>query len=424
MEKRRATNLILFAVIAALIVLGLSLSPRGEARANFFEDLLKNLRLPFSGRGANTASTTSPVPAAPPQELYKPALDYERAVIGAVKRASPSVVSITISKNVPIIENCPTNPFRGIPPEFRQFFGDQFFEFSEPCERGTELREIGGGSGFTISSDGLILTNKHVVSDRNASYTVFTNDGRKFDAKVLARDPLQDLAIMKINAANLSTVALGDSDSIELGQTAIAIGNALGEFRNTVSVGVISGLSRDVTASGGGSVENIRGVIQTDTAINPGNSGGPLLNLKGEVIGVNTAVVSGAQNIGFAIPINQAKRDIESVKATGEIQVPFLGVRYVIVTPEIAERQKLPIDRGALVRGTEEGPGVIPDSPAAKAGIQAEDIIFEIAGKKITGDQGLAESISTRKVGDTVALKVLRGGKEITLKATLGKRPE
>ncbi len=357
--------------------------------------------------------------------LYKPTLDYEEAVTSAVEKAFPSVVSIVISKNVPIIENCPYDPFGDSDPYFRDFFGRGFgFELQRPCQTGTEKQEVGGGSGFIISEDGMILTNKHVVRDTEAEYTVFTNDGEKHDAKVLARDPIQDLAIIKISARGLKPAKLGDSSSIKLGQTAIAIGNALGEFRNTVSLGVISGLSRDITASGLDFTEKIEGLIQTDAAINEGNSGGPLLNLKGEVIGINTAMASGAQNIGFAIPINEAKRDIASVKTTGKISTPFLGIRYIPVTESIAKEQKLQDTYGALIRGTEEGPGVMPDSPAAKAGLLAEDVILEMGGKKITPDDTLSELIQKYNVGDRVTLKVRRGKDVIELKATLGERPE
>ena len=283
---------------------------------------------------------------------------------------------------------------------------------------------MGGGSGFIISSDGLILTNKHVVLDKQASYTVFTNDGKKYEAKVLARDPSQDLAVLKVDATGFPTVDLGDSDSLELGQTAIAIGNALGEFRNTVSVGVISGLSRTVTAAGGGLSETIEGVVQTDAAINPGNSGGPLLNLRGEVVGINTAIASDAQNIGFAIPINRAKRAIQSVKATGEIQAPFLGVRYILITPDVAKKQKLPVEYGALVRGSSDGPAVMPNSPAEKSGVRAEDIILKMSGTRIDGDHTLAGLIAQYNVGDTVTLTVRRNGTELTLEVVLAKRPE
>ncbi|MEK7546612.1 MAG: trypsin-like peptidase domain-containing protein [Patescibacteria group bacterium] len=286
------------------------------------------------------------------------------------------------------------------------------------------MQEIGGGSGFIISSNGLILTNKHVVFDKNASYTVLTNDGKKYDAKILDRDPVQDLAIVKIEAEGLPTVELANSDEIELGQTAIAIGNALGEYRNTVSVGVVSGLYRTVTAGGADfGQETIQGVIQTDAAINPGNSGGPLLNLRGQVIGINTAMASGAQSIGFAIPINRAKRDIESVKTSGEIQVPFLGVRYIMITSDLAKKEKLQIDYGALLRGSSDGPAIQPKSPADKSGLKAKDIILEVNGKRIDSNNPLGDAISQLSVGETVTLKISRGGEEITVTATLEKRP-
>jgi len=357
--------------------------------------------------------------------LYAPTNDYEAAVINAVKKASPAVVSIVISEQVPILEQCPYNPFGDLPPEFQQFFGNTP-DMTQPCNTGkTQLQEVGGGSGFIISPDGLILTNKHVVSDTSASYTVITNDGKKYDATVLARDPAQDFAVVKIKALGLPTVTLGNSDGLELGQTTIAIGNALGQFSNTVSVGVVSGLARTVTASDqmDGQQETIQGVIQTDAAINPGNSGGPLLDLRGEVIGINTAIASGAQSIGFAIPINRAKNDISSVRATGNIEAPYLGVRYLVVTSDIATEQKLPVNSGALIRGSSDGPAVVPGSPAAKAGIQAEDIILKVDSQPIDADNTLSDVIASHNVGDIVTLVIDRGGKEITLQATLVKRP-
>ncbi|RJQ28910.1 PDZ domain-containing protein [Candidatus Parcubacteria bacterium] len=409
-----------------------SFSAPPRAQADFLTDLWNNFLAPFKGKSPDISAPPS-APGAPQKPeavrpepsvpLYQPVIDYEKAVVQAVKKASPAVVAITVSKNVPILENCPFNPFADLPEEFRQFFGD-FPQFSQPCEKGSRLEQVGGGSGFTISSDGLVITNKHVISDPKASYTVFTNEGKKYDARVLARDPLQDLAVVKIDATGLPTVELGDSDALELGQTAIAIGNALAEFRNTVSVGVISGLARNITAAGGGGVETIHGVIQTDAAINPGNSGGPLLNLRGQVVGINTAVVSGAQNIGFAIPINKAKRAIQSVKTSGEIQIPFIGVRYIVITPEIAEEQKLPVTRGALLRGMEDGPAVMADSPAEKAGLRAEDIIVELNGQKVDNDNPLGALIVQKSVGETVTLKVLREGKEVMFRVTLAKRSE
>ena len=233
-------------------------------------------------------------------------------VTRAIKPAAPAVVAIIISKNVPIIEQCPYDPFSSLPPEFRQFFG-QGMQFYQPCQKGTKLQEVGGGSGFIVSNDGVILTNKHVVQDKTAEYTVFTNDGKKYPAKILARDPNMDIAIVKIEASNLPKLKLGNSDSIQVGQIAIAIGNALGEFKNTVNMGIVSGLSREITASGGGMTETIYNVIQTDASINSGNSGGPLLNLRGEVMGINTAIAQNAQSIGFAIPVNQVKKIVNDI---------------------------------------------------------------------------------------------------------------
>lgn len=420
---------ILFIIVAAFLgAASASLLSGAPAAAATLANFLDNLRSFFGlipEAPAGSAATTSPAalrPRAPVAPSYAAPVEYETAVIRAVERTSPAVISIVVSKDLPIIERCPTDPFADLPPEFRQFFGREF-EFSVPCERGTERREVGGGSGFIVSSDGRIVTNKHVVADTKASYTALTNDGRKFDAKVLARDPAHDIAVIKIEASGLPVVALGDSGFLRLGQTAIAIGNALGEFRNTVSVGVVSGLSRNITAQGGGSAERIEGLIQTDAAINPGNSGGPLLNLRGEVIGMNTAVVSGAQSIGFAIPINQVKQALESVRRTGRIIVPFVGVRYMLLTPEIVKREGVSAVNGALVRGDAGNPAVLPNSPAAKAGITAGDVITAINGEKIVLENSLAAVIQKYNVGDTITLDVLRGGQTLKIPLKLEERP-
>lgn len=419
--SKHSENILLLVIIAVVLTFVSSGIPagvaeeRGLAQSRLFEDFWKKFKPSAEPPTLTPAPRESVLP-------YRPAIDYEEAVIQAIDKAAPSVISIIITKDLPVIESCPFNPFGDLPPEFRDFFGP--FEFERPCEKGTKKQEVGGGSGFIVSEDGLIITNKHVVADEDASYTVLTNDGKKYDAEVLARDPVQDLAVVKMKDAppGLLPVKLGDSDSVKLGQTAIAIGNALGEFRNTVSVGIVSGLARAIDASGGGAVEHLEGLIQTDAAINPGNSGGPILNLKGEVIGINTAVAAGAENIGFAIPINKAKRDIESVKRTGKISVPFLGVRYLVITPELAEREDLPVKEGVLVRGSEEGPGVVPNSPAAKAGVQAEDIMVSLNGEKITMERSLASLIREYAVGDTVRIKILRAGKELELPVKLEER--
>jgi len=413
-------------IIGAILIVAIGFIAYGpaapHAQANAVSDFFNNLFAPF---GTNT-STVGNVASTSNAGLYQPVADYENAVVSAVQREAPSVVSITISENVPVIENCPVNPFQDLPPDFQQFFGNDFPNgVTAPCTTGkTQLQEVGGGSGFIISSDGLILTNKHVVSDTKASYTVLTNNGKTYKATVLARDPVQDLAVLKIDATGLPAVTLGDSDGIALGQTAIAIGNALGQFSNTVSVGVISGLSRTVTASGPtGAPETIEGVVQTDAAINPGNSGGPLLNLRGEVIGVNTAVASNAQNIGFAIPINRAKSAINSVKATGEIQTPFLGVRYIPLTADIASQRNLPVQQGALVQGSNGAAAVQPNSPAAQAGIQAGDIITALNGQDIDASHDLGDLVSQHNIGDVITLSINRDGKKMTVQATLAKRP-
>ncbi len=337
----------------------------------------------------------------------------EKTIPEVVKEVSPAVVSIVVSKFVPIIERYYYNPFGE----------DSPFDIRIPMlrEKGKELQEVGGGTGFIVSRDGLIVTNKHVVSDEKAEYSVLTNDGKSYKAKVLARDPVQDVAILQISGNNFPVVKLGDSDKVEIGQSVIAIGNTLGEFRNTVSAGIISGLSRTIVASGGGISEQLDQLIQTDAAINPGNSGGPLLNLYGEVIGINTAIVQGAQSIGFAIPINKVKKDINDIKTTGRIIYPMLGVRYVLINKAIAEKHNLAVDYGALiVGGSDNKPAIILGSGADKAGLKENDIILELNGKKITEDNSLSKVIIQYKPGDMVRLKVLRDGKEIIINAILG----
>lgn len=335
-----------------------------------------------------------------------------------VEKASPAVVSVIVSKYVPVLEQYYINPFE----QFEEFFGRPFgFEIPQYREKGKELQEVGGGTGFIVSSNGLIVTNKHVVLDEDAEYTVLMNDGRKFPAPVLARDPVQDIAVLKISASGLSTVKLGDSDKLRIGQTVIVIGNALGEFRNTVSVGVISGLARTITAGGGGFSEQLEEVIQTDAAINEGNSGGPLLNLYGEVIGINTAMAQGAENIGFAIPINKGKKDISDIETKGKISYPFLGIRAALINQSIQQQYNLPYDYGALVvRGsTADEKAVMPGSPAEKAGIVENDIILEIDRVRVNQDNTLSKLILKYNVGDKIILKIYHQDQEKIVEATL-----
>ncbi len=397
-----------------------------QASANFIQDLFNKYiptfftTQPNSNVTPDTISNATPNVASTP---YAPTVDYEQAIIKAVDEASKSVVSIVISKNLPIIEQCPYNPFSNLSPDLQDLFGGQGIQYYQPCQKGTQLKKIGGGSGFIVSNDGLILTNKHVVSDTTAQYTVITSDGKKYPAKVLARDPSQDLAIIKVEATSLAAAKIGDSNSIKLGQTAIAIGYSLGEFSNTVSVGVISGLARTITASGSEfGTETLQGVIQTDAAINPGNSGGPLLNLKGEVIGINTAVASSAQSIGFAIPINRAKKDIQSVRSTGLIKVPYLGVRYITIDADLVKSKKLPVTEGVLISSDGANSAVATNSPASKAGIKSGDIITQFGETKIDSNHQLSDIIRNYNIGDVVDVKIFRGSQTLDFKVTLEER--
>lgn len=322
----------------------------------------------------------------------------ESVVIDVAEKVSPSVVTVTIQT-----------------PARRVLNFDMFRGFQSQVQEG-EPQDI--GSGFVVSSDGLIVTNKHVVSDTSATYKVVTKDDKEYEVKQIDRDPSNDIAILKIDASGLQPVNLGDSDNLKVGQFAIAIGTALGEFRHTVTTGVISGLGRGITAGSPyeGYVEQLDNVIQTDAAINPGNSGGPLLNSAGQVIGVNVAIAQGAQNIGFAIPVNILKSGLEQFSANGKFEAkPFLGVRHSTVTRKDAILNDLP--EGAYIESVESG------SPAESAGIQEGDIITTIDGNKVNEDNQLADVIASKKVGYQIRITVWRDDKTLDLLATLAESP-
>ena len=350
-------------------------------------------------------------------------MTHEEQIISVVEKALPAVVSIVVGQDLAALE-AKGFPFYGETP----LFGPSQEEIIEhlPKTEGGKIR-IGGGSGFIVDPSGFVLTNKHVVADPDAEYTVFTPAEEKFSARVFARDPINDVAILKIDATGLPTIALGDSNKILLGQSVVAVGNALGEFKNTVSTGIVSGLSRFITAVTDleGHAERLRGLIQTDAAINPGNSGGPLVNLAAEVIGINSAMVFGAQNIGFAIPINKAKQDLADVKKFGRLRKPFLGVRYLLLTKDLRDRMGAPRDYGALVLA--EGGGgqaVVRGSAADKAGLRERDIILEVNGMPITERNSLEDILEKHSIGQRLTLKVLRGGQEEKRELTLGERHE
>jgi len=327
-------------------------------------------------------------------------LNEESVVIEVAEKVSPSVVTIGISKTQAVIE-FPQSPFE-------LFFGNPQF--------GTQKEQIEQdiASGFIITEDGLIVTNKHVVSDTQAKYRVITKDNKTYEVQKIYRDPANDIAILKIEASGLNPVELGDSANLKVGQFVIAIGTALGEFRHTVTTGVISGLGRGITAGSPleGYVEELDNVIQTDAAINPGNSGGPLLNSAGQVIGINVAVAAQGQNIGFALPINIVKESIDNFNQTGQFSRPFLGIRYQMISREAALMNEVP--EGAYIAE------VILDSPAEEAGIKAGDIITHLDNQRLAEvEGGLATVIAKKKVGDSLSITLWRDGEEIKTSAVL-----
>lgn len=287
------------------------------------------------------------------------------------------------------------------------------------------------GTGFIVSTDGVIVTNRHVVPAATTKVSVVLSDGTKLDdVEVIGRtndsDPL-DIAFLKIKDAKgkeLKPAKLGDSSKMRIGDKVVAIGNALGQFQNTVTSGIISGFGRDVEASdaSGNGTEQLQDLFQTDAAINQGNSGGPLVNMNGEVIGVNTAVAGDAQNIGFAIPVNDIAGLVKSVLASGKLERPYLGVRYVSLTDDFAAENNLSVKRGAYVLKTEDA--VIPGSPAALAGIKPGDIITKVNDKPVDEDNNLSNVLARFGVGETVKLTVIRDGQEQQISATLTAAPQ
>jgi serine protease Do len=324
-------------------------------------------------------------------------VEESSAIIDAAKKVSSAVVSISTSRQV------------------QDFFGR------------VSNQEIGGGTGFILTADGLIVTNKHVVSE-SGTYSVILSDGSVHEASIQAIDSLNDFAVLKIVAKDLPVVELGSSDALQIGQHVLAVGNALGEFKNSVTLGVVSAKQRSLETSANSGSEKLTDLIQTDAAINPGNSGGPLVNLAGQVVGINTAIAStsgGSIGVGFAIPIDGVKTAIESVRKTGKIVRPYMGVRSVAITKSLQQVEGLPVDHGALVargNGTAQV-AVLPGSPADRAGIQENDIILEVNGKRIDETTTLKDVLKSAAVGDTVTVKLYRKGEEITVKMTLDAQP-
>lgn len=315
----------------------------------------------------------------------------ESDIAGLVTKVSPSVVSITTQSQA------------------RTYFG-------------VAERE-GAGTGIIVSENGYILTNKHVVESAT-SVRVILSDGTAYDdVEVVGTDPLNDVAFLKIeDTSGLSPVELGNSSSIRVGQQVVAIGNSLGQYQNTVTSGIISGTGRPIVAQSqsGNTVESLTDLLQTDAAINPGNSGGPLLNMSGQVIGMNTAVAADAQGIGFAIPINGIKGMLKGVLETGEVHRAFLGVNHVPVTPETAKLYNLSVKNGAYIIA-ERGSPIAKDSPASRAGLKEKDIITQVNGVDVGINGALTTLIGEYRPDDTITLTIVRDGNTQSLKVTLSR---
>lgn len=326
----------------------------------------------------------------PSQQETRTIIQEENAVISAVEKTSSSVVAIGVTRRV-------VNPFD---------------PFAIPRSEDSTI-----GTGFVVSGKGIIVTNKHVVSKVGGGYSVVTKDGQKYDVQRIYRDPLLDMAIVQINASNLTPLELGDSSRLKVGQTVIAIGNALGRFTNTVTTGVVSGLGRRVVAGDpfSGSAESLDNLIQTDAAINPGNSGGPLLNSAGQVIGVNVATTEGAQNIGFAIPINSVQEIVDEFVKKGSVTRPFLGIKYRFISRDLAILNEVP--QGAYIQE------VLAGGPAEKAGIKSGDIITKVNGESINSEDKISKVISSGTIGARLDLTIWRDNKELKMIAILEELP-
>lgn len=368
----------------------------------------------------------------------------ESEAIDAISKGVPAVMSIVATKDLQIFQQ--QNPFDLF------FFNDPFFEqFGIPRQRPQQREQpreqpekkepefqrqtVAGGTSFLVAENGLAITNKHVVNDPQADYVALLPSGKEYDVEILSLDPLNDLAVIQLHEkgkeeegrrtgekrnfgkkpSGLPIVKLGDSLNVKVGQRVFAIGYARGEYENSVTAGIVSAVGRQIQASdqSGGFRETLSNLIQTDAAINFGNSGGPLINLVGEVIGINTAIDASASGIGFAIPINEVKAVLSSVEKYGKIVRPILGVRHVILNKETAEQFGLKgVEYGALITGdrTKGEIPIVPGSPAEKAGLRVDDVILEVDGEKVTEKRPLQAIIRSHQPGDTLKLKVWRSG--------------
>lgn len=391
METPRSTTFVVLLAVTALVSASFG-ALGGFAAYQWFA---------FSGFGVSSIS---------PDKNIVRMIEEESSAINVVDRVAPAVVSIVVKKKRSEVES-------------RVYSFDDFYYGSLSTNSQNdldELVEVGAGTGFFVTSDGYLVTNRHVADVEGAVFFVITNDDKEYDAKVIDTDPFFDIAVMKIEGSDFSTVAFGDSNNIKVGQTVIAIGNALSQYQNTVTKGVISGINRRISAydytTGG---EIIEGAIQTDAAINPGNSGGPLINLRGEVVGMNTAISSGAEGVGFAIPVNEVKTAVESVKKEGRIVRPWLGVRFTMLSKESAKARGLSVNEGALITSGQGEGAVVSGSPAEQAGLKDGDIVIAVDDEKLTEENSLSKVIREHLPGDILKLTVLHGGETFELVVTL-----
>ena len=392
---------------------------------------------------------------AEPEEEPEPAVEtpavsitsQEEAVIAVAEKLRPSVVSIVATKELETIRQS-ASPF-GIfedDPFLRQFFGNPFEEQQprQQEERKSQRQRVGAGTGFVVSGDGLLLSNRHVVEDEAADYSAVFADGKIRKTEVVAIDPLEDLAILRIlpeEKEEIEPTSLGakgsadkeffrpvefveSQEGVRVGQGVVAIGYALGEFDHTVTTGVVSAKGREIVAGGPRGASQLSSLLQTDAAINPGNSGGPLVSLDGKVLGVNTAIAGNAQGIGFAIPLSAGKveRLLKEIREHGKIRRPFLGVRFREITPKLNEELGLGTDHGAWISAENNLPAVVAGTPAAEAGLRAGDIILKVGGAAIDEKNSLLELIALRAPGEKISLTILRDGREEILEVELGER--
>jgi S1-C subfamily serine protease len=369
-----ARSLVAVSLLSAVLASGGTVLALGAAGA-----LDRPISAPTTALGTNVGS---PLPVT---------IDESSATINVAAKVSPAVVRITVTGS------------------------------SDAGNLGV-IPETGVGSGVIFNSSGWILTNRHVVQG-GETFDVELKDGRVLSGKVYGIDTLTDLAIVKVDATDLPSAAIGESDALEVGQLVVAIGSPLGTYSNSVTSGIVSAKGRTITTDG--SSKPLTNLIQTDAAINPGNSGGPLLDAQGNVVGINTAIATNSNGIGFAIPIDVARPIMAQAVAGETLARPYLGIQFVSITRQLADEENLSVQAGALVRGSDQNgsPGVQPGTPAADAGIKDGDIILSVEGKIIDDGHPLDATLTQFSPGDAVSVEILRDGQHITLEVTLGTRP-